>query len=365
MEPDVSRGFEIDLALERSADGSPPFRLEVALSAAPGVTVVFGASGAGKSSLLQGVLGALRPTSGRVSIGDRVLFDSAQGIDLSIRERRIGMVFQDALLFPHLDVRGNVAFALTAAGTPGPPEPWLERVGALELAARMPGELSGGQRQRVALARALAARPAAMLLDEPFSGLDAPARGALGEILLELQSESRVPFLHVTHDLAEAVRLGTELVVLDAGRVVQQGPPASVVAAPSSVATARAVGTENLFRGIVESHLPEAGYSVVDLGGTRVHTAPVDLAAGSAVALGLRAEDVLVSLRRLGETSARNVLQGELREIGRRGAAVELRVSTPVPFRVLVTPAAVRELRLEPGAPVWLLIKASAFHRLV
>jgi molybdate transport system ATP-binding protein len=358
-------GFDIDLELERRSRGHAPFRLEVRLAAAAGVTVVFGPSGAGKSTLLMGLLGALRPTRGRLAVGGRVLFDAERGIEVPVRERRVGIVFQDALLFPHLDARGNVAFALEGSGSADSPERWLERVGAGNLAARMPAELSGGQRQRVALARALAARPAAMLLDEPFSALDVPARETLGEVMLRLQAESGVPFLHVTHDLAEAVRLGTELAVLDEGRVVQFGSPGAVVAAPTSAATARAVGTENMFRGTIEARLEDEGYSRVDLGGTHVHTAPLDLPPGSPVALGLRAEDVLVSLRPVQGTSARNVLTGVIEELGPRGRAVELRVATPVPFRVLVTPGAVRDLGLRAGSSVCLLIKASAFHHLV
>jgi molybdopterin-binding protein len=274
------------------------------------------------------------------------------------------MVFQDAPLFPHLDVAGNVAFGLHGAGRAGHARSWLERVAAADLATRRVGELSGGQRQRVARARARAAPPAPRLLDEPFSALDAASRTSLGRLLVELQASSGIPFVHVTHDLNEALHLGTRLVLLDAGRVVQSGPPAEVLARPASLAAARAVGTENLLGGTVLTHRDAEGCSEVDLGGTRVVTLKLDLEPGARVTLGLRAEEILLALKPIHQTSARNVIAGTIEQIAAQGAGVELRVTTPAPFRVLVTQASVRELGLGPGTAVWLLIKATAFHRL-
>jgi len=358
-------GFAIDVTLRRSDSVGGGFELRAAFDAPRGVTVVFGSSGAGKSTLLLAILGALRPGCGRVVCCEKVLFDSAGSIDLPIRERRIGMVFQDALLFPHLSAEDNVAFALRGTDRRSRARIWLDRVGAGPLAEAHPSRLSGGERQRVALARCLAADPAALLLDEPFSALDARARESLGALLLELQAETGIPFLHVTHDLGEAMRMGDRLVLLDRGSVIQSGPPAQVVAHPGSMAAARAVGTENLFRGTVLSHSRERGCTTVDLGGTRVETTTIDAPTGARVALGLRAEDALVSLEPLHQTSARNVLQGEVESVASGDGAVEVRVVTPVSIRVLVTPASVTELALAPGRKVWLLIKAAAFHRLV
>ena len=355
-------GFDVALAVERGG-----FRLDAAFTSDAGITVVVGPSGSGKSSLLLAILGALAPHEGRVVVAGTTVFDSARGIARPIRERRIGMVFQDALLFPHMTVRGNVAFAAAAphADRPGNVEALLEQVGASELAEREPATLSGGQRQRVALARALAADPLAVLLDEPFSALDVGGRDALGQLLLDLQASTGIPFLHVTHDLGEAVRLGGRLVLLDEGRVVQTGPPAEVIAHPTSIGAARAVGTENRFSGRVVEQLPGDGMTAIDIDDTRILTTPVDLVPGAALALGLRAEDVLLSLEPLAQTSARNVIEGRIEDIATRGAGVEVRVCTPTSFRVIVTPATVRDLRLESGKTVWLLIKASAFHRLV
>jgi molybdate transport system ATP-binding protein len=364
----VSDGFDIDVAVARRPGRGEPFRLDATFRTGSGITVVFGPSGAGKSTLLMAVLGAMLPERGRIVVGGRTLFDSNASISLEIRRRRVGIVFQDSLLFPHLDVAGNVAFGLSATARHRRRDRALhalDTVGARELAALMPAELSGGQRQRVALARALAPEPSAVLLDEPFSALDTPARKALGDAVVNLQRATGVPFLHVTHDLGEAMRLGTHLVVLEAGRVAQVGPPPEIVAAPASTATARAMGTENLFRGTVREHFPSRGYTVVDLGGTVVETGLIDVAPGERVELGLRAEDILLAVEQVRGTSARNVPGGTITGIVPRGTALEVHVATPVIFRVLVTAEAVEELGLRPGLGVHLLIKAHAFHRLV
>ena len=358
-------GFGIELELCRRSDAGAPFTLRASFETADGITVVAGASGAGKSTLLLAVLGAVRPDSGRIRVADRVLFDSARSLSVPIRRRAVGMVFQDALLFPHLTVARNVAFGARGQDRERASDELLEQVGARDLARRRVHELSGGERQRVALARALASRPSALLLDEPFSALDAASRESLGRLLVELQAETGIPFMHVTHDLAEALRLGDHLVLLDAGRVVQTGPPARVITRPESIVAARAVGTENLLAATVVRHDPDRGCSEVEFDGTTVQTVLLQDPPGSRVALGLRAEDVLLSLRPLSETSARNVLPGTIASVESRGAAVMLGVETPAPLRVIVTPASRRELGLEPGKQVYLLIKAVAFHRLV
>jgi molybdate transport system ATP-binding protein len=352
-------GFDVELQVERGEG----FRLDVAFRTTDSVTVAFGPSGSGKSTLLLAILGAVRPLRGRVTFDGRDLYDSTRRIDLPVRRRRIGMVFQDALLFPHLSALGNVAFGLRGPDRARRAGRLLDRVGALPLSGRRPSDLSGGERQRVALARALAAEPCALLLDEPFSALDAAARKSLAELVLELRSTTRIPFIHVTHDLGEALLLGDQLLLLDAGRVVQSGPPAEVIARPASIRAARAVGTENLFSATVLGHMTERGCTELDLGGTRVQTALLDDSPGSQIALALRAEDILLSLEPLHQTSARNVIPGTIEEIRTSGPAVELRVNTPVSMRVIVTPASVTDLALEPGKPVHLLIKAAAFHR--
>jgi len=352
------------VVLRRAPTAGAPFVLDAAIEAGRGITVLWGESGAGKTSLLLALLGAVRLAAGSIRLGDRTLFDADRGIDLPTRSRRIGIVFQDALLFPHRTVLGNVAFGIRGANRPAAARALLDRTGAAWLADRRVDELSGGQRQRVALARALAAAPDALLLDEPFSSVDATGRRALGGLLRELADASTMPFVLVTHDLGEALRLGDRMVVLEHGAVVQTGTPAEIVLDARAESAARARGTDNLFAATVVRDAPEDGYTVVDLGGVAVDVPTLSERAGARVALGLRAEDVLVCRERPGPTSARNALPGRVVRVERTDGTAVVHVETPVPVRALVTAEAVRELGLGPGVGVHLLIKAASFRTL-
>jgi molybdate transport system ATP-binding protein len=322
------------------------FRLEAALSASGGITTILGPSGAGKTTLLLALLGDIAPAAGVIELGGRTLFDADARTNVPVRERRIGIVFQDALLFPHLDARANVAFGARRAD---PPEPWLERVGASALAARRPKDLSGGERQRVARARARAARPKALLLDEPFSALDSTARTALGTLLVELQRQTHVPFLHVTHDPAEALRLSDTAIAIDGGRVVAEGPTSEILAG-------KLLGADNWLK----ARVLEDG--LVDLGGTIVVTRLLGRAPGDTVVLALSADDVVIARGEIHGTSARNVIAGEVLALHDREGGIDVTVGTPVPLRAHVTRASVAALGLARGTRVWLLVKANAFR---
>jgi molybdate transport system ATP-binding protein len=231
-------------------------------------------------------------------------------------------------------------------------------MGASACSGRKPSELSGGERQRVALARAMAARPSALLLDEPFSALDPAARRSLGALLVALQRESGVPFVHVTHDPAEALRLGGVTIALHAGRIVARGPTVDVFS--GSRGPIPSLGEDNWLRGVVLEDGP--GGARVDLGRTVVVTPPLARGAGETVVLALPAEDVLLARGEIHGTSARNVLAGEVVSLHESGGAIDVVVATPVAIRARVTRAAAGELGLAPGATVWLLMKASAFR---
>lgn len=204
------------------------FDLDVRFEAPPGLTVLFGPSGAGKSLTLALVAGLRRADAGLVELSGRTLFDSERGIDVPTRMRRVGFVFQDALLLPHRSVLDNVALAVRDARSRRArrdrARALLEEVGALELAGARPPTLSGGQRQRVALARALAGSPDLLLLDEPLSALDDPVRKRLRRLVREVVAGHRVPALFVTHDRDEAIELADSLVRLRSGRVEEVVP---------------------------------------------------------------------------------------------------------------------------------------------
>ncbi|MEO8178244.1 MAG: ABC transporter ATP-binding protein [Deltaproteobacteria bacterium] len=214
-------------------------RLELELPVAAGPLVVVGPNGAGKTSLLLLLLGALRPESGRISLGERVLFDSKAGIDVPLEGRQLGYVPQDYALFPHLSVRQNIRFALQSSGL-GAGELEARTGEALSdlllepLAERRVTALSGGEKQRVALARALSVRPQALLLDEPLAAFDIAARRTTREFLASYLERLALPTIVVTHDAADAQALGQQIAVLEAGRIVQSGSWAELEAHPAS-----------------------------------------------------------------------------------------------------------------------------------
>jgi molybdate transport system ATP-binding protein len=223
--------------------------LDVALDVGGEPLIVVGPNGAGKTSLLAALVGALPLARGRVEVGGDVLADTATGVDVPLERRRLGWVPQDFALFPHLTVRGNVAFAVGSAA-PGAPraerearvEAILRELGLGPLADRRPAMLSGGEKQRAALARALSVRPRALLLDEPLAALDARARREMRAFLAAYLRTLAVPAVVVTHDAADARALGGTIAVLEAGRVIQQGAWDELAARPGSPYVAELVG---------------------------------------------------------------------------------------------------------------------------
>ena len=219
------------------------FELELALEVQRETLALVGPSGAGKTTALRAVAGLVRPARGRIELGGEVLYDAASGVDRPPEERRVGLVFQEYALFPHLSVEGNVGFG----GRERVAE-LLERFGIAHLARARPGELSGGERQRVALARALARDPEVLLLDEPMAALDAHTRAGVRAELQELLRELALPTILVTHDFEDAAALADRVGVLSAGHVLQLGTPDELVAAPADVFVAGFTGG-NLLHG--------------------------------------------------------------------------------------------------------------------
>ena len=236
--------LEVAIELRRGS-----FELALSWSSQAARLAVLGSSGAGKSMLLRCIAGLERPQHGRISLGERLLCDSARGIWVAPQHRRIAMVFQQYALFPHLDVTANVGFGLHKLS----PEQRLSRVATLlkvmrlqEQARQFPHQLSGGQCQRVALARALAIQPDLLLLDEPLSSQDSFRRRRLQQWIDDLQRRTGTPILRVTHAIEEAQRLGDELLVLEGGRLLRQGSPQELVADPQLLTVARLTGCQNL-----------------------------------------------------------------------------------------------------------------------
>jgi molybdate transport system ATP-binding protein len=253
--------------LQVELQNTAPMRLHASFECAPGELVALvGPSGSGKTSLLRAVAGLLksRTLRGRVAVGDQQWFDSERALNLPPQQRHAGFVFQHYALFPHLSAIENVELA---AGDQGRAEQFralFERLGLAGLERRRPAQLSGGQQQRVALARALAREPKVLLLDEPFSAVDAPARQALYRELATLRQTLSTPMVLVTHDLGEARRLADRVVILDAGQSLQTGTPAHVFASPRNARVAELIGIQNHFRG--RFHKQEPGWAVLEWG---------------------------------------------------------------------------------------------------
>ncbi|HQR99527.1 MULTISPECIES: ABC transporter ATP-binding protein [unclassified Polaromonas] len=242
-------------ALVVEVEQAQPMALSAQFRCAPGeMLALVGPSGAGKTSMLRIMAGLMRPAHGRVLVGEQVWCDTASGVFVPPQKRHVGLVFQNYALMPHLSALDNVALALMHLPREQRRERarrWLDHVRLTPgQQARRPTHLSGGEQQRVAVARALAREPALLLLDEPFSAVDQMSRHGLYALLAELRRELDIPIVLVTHDLNEARLLCDQLVVIDAGRVLQQGAPASIHRAPRNARVADLVGIQNRFHGV-------------------------------------------------------------------------------------------------------------------
>ena len=329
-------------------------RIAAELEVDPGeVVAVLGPNGAGKTTLLRVLAGLVPLRAGRIVLGGKVLEDPASGVSVPAEKRRVGMVFQDYLLFPHLSVLDNVAFGLRARGVPRHEarrraRDWLERMGVGSVARRKPRAVSGGQAQRVALARALVTEPGLLLLDEPLAALDLEARVAVRRHLRAHLDAFPGACIVVTHEPLEAMALADRLVVLEQGRVVQSGTVAQVTQRPRSLWAARLAGV-NLFRG----HGAEGSVELAS--GVVLHT-PTPATGDVFAVVHPRA----VALHRLRpEGTPRNVWHGHVTGLDAHGDRVRVQVSGPVVIVAEVTPAAVAELELGSGGMVWVSVKAS------
>jgi len=353
----------LDVSLRTHLSAS--FALDVSFAAPPGITILFGASGSGKTTVLRAIAGLLRPHGGRVVVGDRTLFDAASRTDVPVARRRIGYVAQHLALFPHLSVLENVSYGiahLDRAERDRRADAILTSLGIAHLRARRPGEISGGERQRTALARTLVTDPDALLLDEPLSALDYATQTRMLDDLRAWNRERGIPIVYVTHAHREVFALGERVVVLEHGRVRAEGTPHEVLDAPARHSLATQAGFENVFDGLVMSSRPEAGTMACRIDGLDVEVPYSGADDGDAIRVAVRAGDILVAGEEPRALSARNILPGEVRSLGREGATMIARVAAGPVFEVHLTPAAAQTLALEEGSRVWLVIKTYSWR---
>ena len=222
----------MDIRKRLDSDKSGVFTLNVSFVAEGGITVLFGPSGSGKTTTLRAIAGIIKPDHGRIVVGEQTYFDSDTRTNISIQQRRIGYVFQDYALFPHLTAEQNVAYGIknqTAAVRRERARALLAIFKIEHVRQRYPQNMSGGEQQRIALARALASDPSVVLLDEPLSAVDVETRSGLIEEIAAAQARVGIPFIYVTHNTAEAIRLGAQVVLLDKGSVKTTGPPSEIL----------------------------------------------------------------------------------------------------------------------------------------
>jgi molybdate transport system ATP-binding protein len=340
------------------------FSLDVNFSAAtPGVTALFGRSGCGKSTLISLIAGLVEPDAGRVQIGDDVLYDSERHFSLDARHRRIGVVFQDARLFPHLSVLGNLVYGARRVPRGTPPRIAFDDVVNLlaldKLLARRPRLLSGGEQQRVALGRALLSQPRLLLLDEPLASLDLARREEVLPYLERLRDSLAIPLVYVSHQFDEVLRLATRVALLDDGRMVAEGDLASVsrdpalraIVGPDAVGAVLAGNVERADPGLAQLRVGDALLSV-ELDGAAV---------GQRIQIQVLARDVIVATEPPRGLSVRNVVPARVvavtTDVG-SAVLVELDIGRTATLLARITLRASQELSLGPDKRVWALIKS-------
>ena len=349
--------LEIDVAHRFGA-----FQLQAAFTADGGVTALFGPSGSGKTSLVRIVAGLLRPDRGRVVVDGRVLVDTERRIFVRPHRRRIGYVFQEPRLFPHLSVRQNLVFGRWFAPRSEPKPDMagiVDLLGIGDLLARRPASLSGGERSRVAIGRALLASPGLLLLDEPLANLDEARRAEILPYLERLRDVARMPIIFVSHAVGEVARLANDVVLLERGCIVSVGPAATILRSPGRAGEAGAVIVAR-----VVAHDARFGLASLDTRAGRLRVPHGPLGIGASVRLHIQARDVMLATERPAGISALNILEGRVMSVtAAEGAAaiVELLCGSEA-LAARVTRLSVAELGLGPGRAVYAIIKSVALE---
>jgi molybdate transport system ATP-binding protein len=340
---------------------NPSFSLDVTAEVETGISALFGASGSGKTSILQCISGLLRPEEGHISVNGKALFDSSAGLDVPVRYRRIGYVFQGASLFPHMTAEENISYGILRLGLSERSQRVSQALGAFRiehLRKRKPKSFSGGELQRVAIARALVTDPQALLLDEPLSALDPGSKSQIMDDLRAWIAERNIPVLYVTHSREEVFAMAQRVIALEDGRIVGQGTPREVLAGPRHEAIAEWSAVQNIFAGEIVSRHERLGTMTFRTGEIELEVPLTNAPSDEGVRVGISADDILLATAPPVGLSARNVLPAEVIRLREHDAMVSVTVDCRgTSFQAHITPAAVESLGLVPGHPAWIVVK--------
>jgi len=344
------------------------FALDARFTTGPGLTALFGRSGAGKSSLVNLIAGLSRPDHGRIAVDGTVLVDTARGVYVPKHRRRIGYVFQEDRLFPHLTVQHNLLFGRWFS-------PRAERSGGLDdvvallgigpLLQRRPGALSGGEKQRVAIGRALLASPRLLLMDEPLAALDTQRKDEILPYIERLRDDAGVPIVYVSHSIAEVARLATTMVLMSDGKVDAIGPVTEVLGRLDLYPKTGRFEASAVLDTTVARHDAVYGLSVLRCAAGEIHVPRIDLAVGGGVRVRIRARDVTIALAPPHGLSALNILPARIVEIGGdESPVVDIRLALDGGHLLArLTRRSVAELGLVSGRAVYAIIKSVAIDR--
>ena len=340
-----------------------PFMLDVSFRSEGRVTALFGRSGAGKTTIVNAIAGLVRPDAGLIRVDGNCLFDGENALSVPTRHRRIGYVFQDARLFPHLSVRQNLSYGRWFAGRSSTwidLEPVVDILGIKHLLHRRPSDLSGGEKQRVAIGRAMLADPRLLLMDEPLVGLDAARKAEVLPFLEQLRDRFSIPIVYVSHALAEVARLASDIIVLEQGRIIAAGEARHVMARLDLFDGVERQDAGALLDAEVVGHEHCFGLTILEASAGRLYVPFANHRCGARVRLRIQARDVTLAIAKPDGLSAQNILPGRMAAIGRAdGPVVDVSVDCNGDLLVAqVTKRAISMLSLEIGLPVFAVVKS-------
>lgn len=342
------------------------FELQAKFASSGRLTALFGPSGSGKSSLISVIAGLMRPQKGRVEIDGRVLVDTGKGIYVPRHKRRIGMVFQEALLFPHMSVAHNLRFGrwfTPAADRYADMASVVDLLGIGALLDRRPGRLSGGEKQRVAIGRALLASPKLLLMDEPLASLDEARKAEIMPYIERLRDETKIPIVYVSHSVAEVSRLASDVVMLADGKVVAAGPTGEIMQRLDLLPAGERGEGGAVLDTTIKRHDEEFAMTVLDSQAGEIRVSRLAAAVGAPVRLRIRARDVMLATARPEHLSALNVLPGRIAAIeAGEGASARVRLDcNGAAVMARITRQSRHTLGLEMGQQVFAVVKTVSF----